>query len=323
MMSKLLSRLFPGNSFAAKKRGYKKGLAQATERIEQLKEEAAARGFKEGLEEGETLGRQAGHARGLAEGLQIGRERAYYDTLKEYGMATDAPPAEWKPPANWQIHEGPFANVYKDEDCYTVRIVVNGERHVKEFVFLPNDPIPGDFGGPQWALIEALRFRRAMIGDTGSGWYRMIYEELHRDAVAGTTFSDVAMRFHKLLMSNQTEIISAIMPQQDVPYRGDDPATWLPRAAPAILDAKLPWGGECEKWMSNLMETHDLHGRTTRDLLLLTADDVLNVSGIRKKRLDQLREQLGEHNLALWGEKPPVGSDPAAPEARSIMLDAP
>jgi hypothetical protein len=326
----LLSWFLPG--YRAQRRAYEKGLAKAQQEIAHRKRAGYVDGYTQGELAGSAVGRTCGESVGRAIGLKEGRAKAYHEYMDSVGLAAQNTPETWTVP-NYQLNMGPHANIYDEGDAYCVRLLVGGKRVEEWFFYLPGgDPYVAD--GRVENLVAALKFRRGLLATSGNlpMWCLDYFDVRYNNDIGRYSYMDNAVRrsvclemaldFHRWLLSDDSETAWRLLTQETPPFLGEDPAVRCPAADRAVFDWLLPWDEHEADWLMAILKHFGLEGRTTRDLLLLSAEDLDDVDGVGPKRIKKLRAQLAVRGLALWGDPPPtVGSPDRQREGRSIVLD--
>ena len=307
--------------------------------------EDAWKAKEEGFDKGLADGRKKGRAEGKAEATQAGKDAAYFKMAQELGLV-DAGEAAPDVPADWQLRWGPHPNIYRSRAAWTVRVLAAGNRLTKEFRFtVDRRQVQGrqpfarrgyemvvDEASCRAALIDALKWRNQYIDMQVN--HQHLFAEVY-DAVLGAqpppnpfnynNVREIAETFHTRLLSTELTI-------DDVGFFGEDPEDRLEIEDPSIL--LQPWSALFDTKPPKKFIDAFAHvglgawniqsgARTIRDLLLVTGPELRQSSGFGQVALDQLREGLRNHGLALWGDDVPA---PPAPihrgrNLRSIELD--
>jgi len=295
----------------------------------------------------EVSAQRRGYKRGHAEGLRKGAEDATVTALEDaqrqalvhYGIVV--PPEE---PVEI-ISEEDFRqlvftvdqyrpNIYEYPHCWTVRVIIDGERRSEVFPISCNYNIRNSLEHKRAkadALVHAIRYRNSLTNNFREYW--ALWCDCLTDVNRNPEFENLSARqltyhavlefYHRRKYSTGTELHS------EVPgWFGDDPEDRLDIENKRLLD--MPWPTLFESVSSRLSFTFSALGlgykhnpRTVRDLLLVAPEELLAVINFGPVSLESLRAGLSAYGLALWGDAVPATPTTRRPgerEFRRIIL---
>lgn len=210
-----------------------------------------------------------------------------------------------------------YPNIYRADNKWVVRVVVDGERHVREFEYTRGENVA-------IKLIDAINYRN-MIAPPTRSHHEALYVECETAAIEELGARDglhVRVRSAELFY---TRIMHDRASSDRVQFAGDDPEDRFNINNTAILTC--PWV-ELLRANQRLIDAFESVGlsrdRVVRDLLLFTGDELLEAQGFGDVSLRKLRQGLADFGLALWGDPIPAAPrravQPGEREFRGIEL---
>jgi len=294
-------------------------LAEATDTINRTRQEAVARGYESGKDEGYIAGRTKGRkdiekemralrtdaereARSLRENAY---HDAYHDKATELGVLTHH---DQTADRSEQFNTGrKWPNIYhfastdrysRGGGRYIVRVVANGERHAAAFDYRRQED-------RHIALVEAMQYRDNRVGDDN------VRMHVFREVVDELGSPDAAQPFaglYRLADAYHQRLMETTLDPTDIEFLGDDPQDRLPGSDASLM--VKPWEVVFDYNPSHRLrdaaERLGLTGRTVRDFLLLTGDDLTGVTNFGDVSLRSTQDSLAQFGMALWGDDPPV-----------------
>jgi hypothetical protein len=317
--------------------GYKEGMSQGQEEGHKLGLERAAEANKAVAEQADREGRACGLKEGRKEGRKAAWERMYSTAAAKLDIVVEPVPdvdlLDWDVLKTLQsgstFLSGPFPNIYRchtdddpqyDNPHWEVRLVKNGQRLVYRAVD-PSKSYSPEIPKEICSLVEALvwRNRKAPLPPAGDTAHRIsseVYDE-ELDRVGGAGNEDdmdvlnVARDYHRRMLAESrvdARVNSAI-------YHGEDPVNnfnpeWdvsQQQLLSSPIESLWPihWRDQLNRPRSSVQRALRLLGltqRSVRDMMLVTRQELVDLSGIGEITAADIRLALGYVGLALWGE---------------------
>ncbi len=268
-----------------------------------IRDNARKEGFQSGRRE---ASREIALARltAIREGSETGRLAAYCEAARQLNL--EVPTAIADIPTASLIHierDRCFPNIYRVKGAWVVRVIREGAMHYKEFIFKDNQPT-----AEAEALIRAASYRDSLAPNRQH--YATIYDECLAQAVSEAEPADPVARMHiRVCELFHLRVQQAGSELERVAWSGEDPEDRLGAANTSILVAPWPvlFDYMQPKRVTQAFAKVGLNEqRTVRDLLMITADDLLDAGGFGPVSLNKLRQGLTELGLALWGDPAPA-----------------